>query len=93
MILTRSYTEIFGFTRIVFNGIPGLTEYFWSPKLIFANKIYGFNEFPGLTEKMACPKPFGKSENLYTSKLYKCEIGINIKLLVPHCMVSSESQN
>ena len=23
-----AYTEIFGFTGIIFNGIPGLTEYF-----------------------------------------------------------------
>ena len=57
-------TEIFGFTGIIFNGIPGLTEYFWSPKLIFAIEIFGFNEFPGLTENMAGPEPSGKSENL-----------------------------
>ena len=59
-------TEIFGFTGIRFNGIRGLPEYFQSPKLIFAIKIFGFNEFPGLTEKMAGPEPSGKSENLCT---------------------------
>ena len=47
---SKLITEIFGFTGIVFNGIPGLTEYFSNPKSIFVIKTFGFNEFLGLTE-------------------------------------------
>ena len=77
-------TVIFGFTGIVFNGIPALTENFSSPKLIFIIKSFGFNEFPGLTEKMVGPEPSGKSENLSINlglEKFSVKAGIPLKTI------------